>query len=228
MGRVKPVYVETVPFEQYCKIRYSFLLETEEVVAIKDIPTNTWIDASSPLWTFVNNWSQSDYAQWRQDLVASFNRYVAQSECLVAHSNGLSPPFRPPMTRDYWIEQMWRTNSWQSKLQTKQEVVSVVNGSKFNHSCDANLYVYVDHTQFRCRTIGNIRAGDILTVSYLGNKMQDISLDDRRDSLMNWNFKCTCTRCEVEETVLDMISQLEHEQEAREQRTKTDIAPGYA
>jgi len=209
MGPVRPKYVQTVPFEECCRVQYSFLLETDEVVATKDIAADTWIDTSSPIWDFSSSVCYSDYTRWRDELVKSFNRYAEQSESVVAYSNTLSPQFHPPMTRDFWIEQMWLTNSWRSMLTSTRAVVSVVNGSKFNHSCDANLFVYVDHTQLRCRTTRNIRAGESLTVSYLGNKMRETTLDDRRRALINWHFKCTCDRCEVEETVMDMISELE-------------------
>jgi len=71
------------------------------------------------------------YTMWRDDLVTSFNRYVEQSESVVAYSSSLSPRFRPPMTRDYWIEQMWLTKSWQSMLSTTHAVVSVVEEMLF-------------------------------------------------------------------------------------------------
>ena len=211
MGPVRPPYVKTVPFEECCRIQYSFLLKTEEVVATKDIAANTWIDASSPLWNFHGHTQNSDYAMWRSKLVHSFNEYKEASESVMAHSSTLSPRFHPPMTQDYWIELMWFTNCWRSMLSSSSAVVSVVNGSKFNHSCDANLHVWVDHTQFRCRTVRDISAGEILTVSYLGNKMKETALEDRRERLMNWHFKCMCDRCEIEETLLDIISMLERE-----------------
>jgi len=203
--RRKPVeYVPTVPFDQCCIVRYSPFLDTEEVVAKRDIAAGTWIDGSAPVWIFVDNATPRQSA-----LLSSFNEYAHHNESEIAYSSNLMPQFHPPMTRAYWIEQMWLTNCWKSFWDTRQTVTSVANGSKYNHSCDSNLHVHVDHTQFRARAVCDISEGEILTVSYMGNAPIQQNLEERREYLQNWNFHCMCTRCEIEETLWHVIDQLE-------------------
>jgi len=190
-----PQYLPTVPFEQFCTVQYSPFLETEEVVAKRDIAAGTWIDASAPVWIFDEN----ACPDLRSALVRSFDEYLEQNESEVAHSSHLMPRFHPPMTRAYWIEEIWRTNCWRSFYNTRHTVTSMANGSKYNHPCDSNLHVHVDHTQFRARAVQDISEGEILTVSYMGNAPIKDTLEQRRKYLQNWNFRCMCTRCEIEE-----------------------------
>jgi len=215
MGPVRrkpPEYVETVPFDQCCTVQYSPALDTEEVVAKRDIAVDTWIDGSGPLWNFDNQ----AYPDWQSAIVRSFDAYSEQHESEVAYSQNLMPRFHPPMTRAYWIEQMWKTNCWESFCDNRHAVTSVANGSKYNHSCDSNLHVHVDHTQFRTRAVRDISEGEALTVSYMGNSPIQETLEERREYLQNWNFLCRCTRCEIEETLMSIVDKLEQEAEIEE------------
>ena len=207
-----PVYLPTVPFDQCCIVQYSPFLDTEEVVAKRDIAVDTWIDSSAPLWTVEKHRCRDDL---QNELVRAFDAYSEQHESEVAYSENLMPRFHPPMSRAYWIEQIYRTNSWQSCWDARYTVTSMPNGSKFNHSCDSNLHVHVDHTQFRVRALRNISEGEALTVSYMDNRRIQETLDERREYLQYWNFHCMCTRCEIEETLMSIIDQLELEDQPR-------------
>ena len=210
MGKNKPKQVATMPFEDMCEVKFLPGLGMEGVVAKSDIDVNTCIAVSSPLWCHCLLLEKS-FESTREALLDSFNKYCEQAEAVLAYSSTLSPQFHPPMTRAFWIEEIHRTNCWTSRWNSTCLVTSMPNGSKFNHSCAPNLHVYVDHTQFRVTAVENIASGESMTVSYMGNKMVEQTLEDRREVLIDWDFHCMCTRCVIEETVLHMIDLLERQ-----------------
>ena len=205
--RRPPQYVPTVTFDQCCVVQYSPTLDTEEVVAKRDIAAGTWIDSSAAVWRYDNR----AYPDLQTALVRSFNVYAHDNESEVPYSSNLMPRFQPPMTRGHWIEQIYRTNCWTSFWNKHDHVTSMSNGSKYNHSCDQNLHVHTDHTQFRVCAVRDISEGESMTVSYMGNAAIEHALEERRDYLQNWHFHCLCTRCEIEETLLSIVDQLEQE-----------------
>lgn len=80
--------------------------------------------------------------------------------------------------------------------------------SMLNHSCDANVYFFVEGNQLRFRTIRPISDGEELFISYT-----DPSYDVKsrgRELLINYSFECTCRRCNIELTELK-IGQLDAE-----------------
>ncbi len=69
-------------------------------------------------------------------------------------------------------------------------------GSFFNHSCDPNLDYYKKNNQMIFRSARKILKGEELYISYIGNyqwlnHLSRIKLLDK-----NWNFICTCEKCE--------------------------------
>jgi len=49
----------------------------------------------------------------------------------------------------------------------------------------------------------------------MGNRPIEETLEERREYLQYWNFCCMCTRCEIEETLMSIIDQLELEEQPR-------------
>lgn len=73
--------------------------------------------------------------------------------------------------------------------------------SMFNHSCAPNLLQYFDKKQHLV-TIRPVKKGHQLFICYLGKGNQ--SLDERRKTLKsNWNFVCTCERCNPSDEAFD-------------------------
>jgi hypothetical protein len=72
-----------------------------------------------------------------------------------------------------------------------------LQGSAFNHSCRPNAEFYNVGTSLRARSVRPVRAGEEVSVSYVPLTQ---SLAERRRGLSSqYNFTCTCERCQLEE-----------------------------
>ncbi|KAF1344899.1 hypothetical protein BDV97DRAFT_373252 [Delphinella strobiligena] len=101
------------------------------------------------------------------------------------------------------------TNSMSIRHANVQESLGITLdpfASMLNHSCDPNVYFFVEGNQLRFRTIRPISDGEELFISYT-----DPSYDVKsrgKELLMNYYFECTCRRCNIEVTELK-IAQLD-------------------
>eukprot|EP00388_Colpodella_angusta_P017410 GDKJ01043021.1.p1 GENE.GDKJ01043021.1~~GDKJ01043021.1.p1 ORF type:complete len:546 (-),score=82.72 GDKJ01043021.1:260-1897(-) len=93
------------------------------------------------------------------------------------------------------ILQAWRFNSFGHHSE-ENGLVLYDRTSMMSHSCHATCcwhFGYGDSFVLRCRT--NLKAGDELTISYLGDEELLKSTDIRREKLAGWLFNCSCERC---------------------------------
>lgn len=68
--------------------------------------------------------------------------------------------------------------------------------SMINHSCDPNVFFFMEGSQLRFRTIKQISAGEELFLSYT-DPTYDI-MSRRTELLATYHFTCTCHRCKLE------------------------------
>lgn len=65
-----------------------------------------------------------------------------------------------------------------------------------NHSCDPNVFFFMEGSQLRFRTTRPIAAGEELFLAYT-DPSYDVS-SRRKELLDTYHFECTCSRCKVE------------------------------
>ncbi|KAK8091405.1 Mcg1p [Apiospora kogelbergensis] len=91
--------------------------------------------------------------------------------------------------------------------------------SRINHACDANaafFYLGVRSQRLGVRALRDLAAGEQIFVSYIGETAaQDMTLEERRESLSSWGFECHCGAC-----VKDMAKKAKEVEKAAEQAGK--------
>ncbi|KAK8092507.1 SET domain-containing protein [Apiospora kogelbergensis] len=91
--------------------------------------------------------------------------------------------------------------------------------SRINHACDANaafFYLGVRSQRLGVRALRDLAAGEQIFVSYIGETAaQDMTLEERRESLNSWGFECHCGAC-----VRDMAKKAKEVEKAAEQAGK--------
>jgi len=67
-----------------------------------------------------------------------------------------------------------------------------------NHSCVPNVYVeYTDNTHAKLIALRNIAPNEELLISYIE---EELSYNERRNLLLNYQFECDCSKCLIEKT----------------------------
>jgi SET and MYND domain-containing protein len=74
-----------------------------------------------------------------------------------------------------------------------------VEASFFNHSCDPNLKKDTKDRAWLFELARDIKPGEELCISYLGQEELKMPIDVRRERLLrHWGFLCLCSRCTKE------------------------------
>uniref|UniRef100_A0A0G4H3T6 SET domain-containing protein n=1 Tax=Chromera velia CCMP2878 TaxID=1169474 RepID=A0A0G4H3T6_9ALVE len=92
----------------------------------------------------------------------------------------------------------WRYNSFGHHTDSEGLVLYNVT-SMMSHSCGASCsWHYGEGDSYVLRARAKMRAGDELTISYIGDEDLFKSTDVRREKLAGWLFTCRCTRCSMD------------------------------
>jgi hypothetical protein len=74
------------------------------------------------------------------------------------------------------------------------------SASYFNHSCKSNVGKDRDKRTWSFWTRSDVKAGEELTISYLGGDEHDLNVKERGDRTESiWGFVCACSRCSDEQ-----------------------------
>ena len=77
--------------------------------------------------------------------------------------------------------------------------------SFFNHSCGPNVAKKRTGRSWEFWLLRDVKAGQELTISYLGGEENELGFAERRRRLRNtWGFECQCERCDLEDAETQM------------------------
>lgn len=101
-----------------------------------------------------------------------------------------------------------------------------IEASRFNHSCDPNLWYHCDTTRgyFRATASRPIETGEELTINYI--PVLPVRADRLRDLKMRWGFDCRCNVCDGYSIKFDRyIAQAEKSQNRLAQTERKNPEP---
>ncbi|KAI0895987.1 hypothetical protein F4806DRAFT_496112 [Annulohypoxylon nitens] len=200
------------------------------VFARRDIPQNTLLSLEYPAFVFARN-NRNPQTELQEFCEAFYNSTAEQQTALrtlhadwrhMVFSALLLPKFREWHEKNYDMtgskldldlvagfvmdaHAKWHTNNG---LVTDDPVTEAntgaawLNFSRFNHSCDPNTTWVCEpdaDSVLSVVTERDIPAGEEICLSYIA--MGKI-LQERRNKLMFWGFKCICSKCVQEESLL--------------------------
>jgi len=161
---------------------------------------------------------QNSYAEQWAAICKDFNSPTRNLRAMIQE---LIPKKTHKEKQGQWLEKVLRTNGWQHFNTTKKgkraelTMLLIYKGSKYNHSCDPLLTTILANVsipklvmknsnfastsfdkQFWVTTLVDIKKGQEVTLSYLGEQDLDAPYPQRKHLLKeSWGFDCACRLC---------------------------------
>ena len=158
------------------------------------------------------------------DLFFSMNKND-QDEYMMLHNGFLHPDSLSDLRKedyDYWARfAQFHEEKWISKSNARFHVdrhfilkiicirytntfddYFFIKCSRFNHSCSPNSFCYerYNYEEIQIRATSKIKKGEEICITYFGNDLAMKNRKERQDRLQKeWNFICSCERCQDEE-----------------------------
>lgn len=181
------------PFQQTAKAKDNrHLLEIREteskglgIFAREDILRGTLVLSETPLFAFNSSDGSTDAA-----LLSAFASLPsAKTEAYLDLHAYLPPdyPVRNISEEGRKVLGIYSANAWAGGV--------VDLGSRFNHSCVANVHLSHDPRTliYDFRVVRDVKSGEELTASYIS---LFLTRKERQDNLVRWGFECACPACD--------------------------------